>query len=165
MAGVRTRAVRDTYRARAYRAEEGLKVSEKGWYEPRMLGLMTRVESIVACHPELAWPDLIQIGDGRGCRSAWAKGGATVGQVLFPRWARTALVVCHELAHVIVHQDEFPAHGAEWARVFIYLLDHEHHAGALALRREFEAQRVPVVNAIDAQFLAARASPPVIERM
>lgn len=52
--------------------------------------------------------------------NAYARGG--YGNVWLPRWARTEMVILHELSHVVtLTQHEF--HGPEYAGTYIYLVE------------------------------------------
>lgn len=88
------------------------------------------------------------VKDGRGRRSAGANGH----EIDLPKWARNRFVVLHEVAHTLttllenrhgVPRGSWAAHGAEYTRIFVSLLDaygcerkpgHEGTAASLARR-------------------------------
>jgi len=62
------------------------------------------------------------VGHGQGARRAFYDHSH---KVVFPRWARSVPVVCHEMAHAIVNGVYFKGsagHGREFVRVYIDLL-------------------------------------------
>lgn len=68
------------------------------------------------------WPQIkrypkILVRDGRGRRNAC---GSQEGYIKLPLWARTYWVTLHEIAHVI--QTERPAHGRQFARIYLDLV-------------------------------------------
>ena len=65
-------------------------------------------------------PDRVTVRDGRGRRSANAN--ATTLTIKLPRWARQRWVVLHEMAHIL--QTEDPAHGRQFAAIFLDLVRH-----------------------------------------
>lgn len=60
---------------------------------------------------------MIQVRDGRARRSAC---GSRLGYIKMPRWSRTKWIVLHEIAHVV--QTEWPAHGRQFARIYLDLV-------------------------------------------
>lgn len=79
---------------------------------------------------------VVEVRDGRGAL-AWAN------IIMLPKWARNERVILHELAHVIA--TERPAHGRQFARIFIDLLQRFHpqrHAAAAALKVAFAEKKV-----------------------
>ncbi len=59
----------------------------------------------------------ILVKDGRARRNAY---GSPTGYINLPLWARTYWVTLHEIAHVI--QTEHPAHGRQYARIYLDLV-------------------------------------------
>jgi putative metallohydrolase (TIGR04338 family) len=89
-------------------------------------------------------PRGVRVKDGRGTRIArggWGTGRPTVN---LPRWARTRLVILHELAHVLTSRPgrEVAAHGPEFAKTYLELVRRFEPELAPRLRAEFKAGRV-----------------------
>ena len=108
---------RDSQRARLYRAEE-----EVGAGRP-----LPTVELLQAYVDDLGgtdwfrarWGDrAFEVRPGHGHRRATADRD---GVLQMPRWARTELVLLHEVAHCLT-PTTFAAHGAEYAGVLLSLV-------------------------------------------
>ena len=56
-----------------------------------------------------------RLGDGRGRRSAVSLGG----EIRLPRFARTGVLMCHEVAHELTPGE---AHTEDWVSTHLYLL-------------------------------------------
>lgn len=111
---------RDSQRSKVYRWERNL----PGWDDPALTfcecgGLIHRLWPLYV--PRLPPP---RVTDGRGRRTAC--GGRRA--IKLPVFARTRIIVLHELAHAIVDQYTYtrrnlpPFHGGLFMRVFIDLL-------------------------------------------
>lgn len=120
--------VRDNQRSRVYKWERTL----PGWYEAdAWIGSgngssyrsgsgkppieLEKIREFIAW----AWEDFYQtlpphVKDGRAARRAT---GSSF-QISLPRWARSPMIILHELAHAMSHDK----HGPEFVRVFISLL-------------------------------------------
>jgi hypothetical protein len=65
-----------------------------------------------------------KLADGRGCRRAWGERS----RITLPVWARTAPVVCHEVAHAIEMGSRAgrpieAGHGPTWIGIYCELLE------------------------------------------
>lgn len=89
-----------------------------------------------------------RVTDGRGRRSACYKQQANV--ICLPKWSRSAVVVCHEVAHwVYRHNNRVESHGAEFMRTFIEIL-------AIHARSEIKASKEALIaSAIDSRLKVA----------
>jgi len=113
--------MRDFQRSRVYRWEK-----EVLWNHPNNWGL----DTIQECHVlvEKIWlkerskfftkiTPVPKLGDGRGRRSAVSLGG----EIRLPRFARTAVIICHEVAHELLPRGV--GHTEDWVSTFINLLN------------------------------------------
>jgi putative metallohydrolase (TIGR04338 family) len=114
--GERTRP-RDSQRARLYRAEDEVGVG-------RRLSTVPLLQAYVDALAATSWFEArwgsrtFDVRPGHGHRRATA---ARDGVLQMPRWARTEVVVLHEVAHCLTPV-EFPAHGPEYAGVLLSLV-------------------------------------------
>lgn len=88
-------------------------------------------------------PYNVDVRPGRGHRHATAN--AMLRVIQLPLWARYDLVICHELAHLVV-SSKHPAHGPKFAREMIAIVDRwmGKEAGK-ELRAAFKAGRVKYI--------------------
>jgi len=129
---------RDSQRARLYRAEFEV---DAGRRLPTVPILQAYADSLVQFDWFRArWPDrAFEIRPGYGHRRATA----TVDGVLqMPKWARSELVVLHEVAHCVTPW-AYASHGPEYAGVLLCLVRRAMGpAPAQALEDAFDRQRV-----------------------
>jgi putative metallohydrolase (TIGR04338 family) len=129
---------RDSQRARLYRAEDEV---GPGRRLPTVEALQAYVDGLVAAEWFSArWGDRwFEVRPGYGHRRATAD---ERGVLQLPRWARSELVVLHEVAHCLV-PTSFASHGAEYAGVLLSLVRRQLSAGvAQALEDAFQRHRV-----------------------
>jgi putative metallohydrolase (TIGR04338 family) len=129
---------RDSQRARLYRAEEEV---AKGRRLPKVADLQAYVDGVLAADWFLArWGGRrFEARPGHGHRRATA---SRDGVLQFPLWARTELVVLHEVAHPLTPEECAP-HGPEYAGVLLVLVRRAMGvAPAQALEDAFARHRV-----------------------
>lgn len=89
---------------------------------------------------------VFEVRDGGGRRSAMGMAWRDKAFMRFPRWSRSEWIILHELAHALndMHgRARAPAHGWEFAWVYVRLV--QHYMGAVAvklLKAEFRAGKV-----------------------
>lgn len=143
---------RDTQRQRVYDAENELEIKLKSKLPDTSLeSTQAYVNNVVssatwkrlrAQHGMTAkdgsdWISNVTVKDGRGCR--WARGGSN--RVTLPVWARTKLVILHELAHVLVGNKS--GHNWPFTRAFIDLVAvFMSKEDALNLEQKFKKHKV-----------------------
>ena len=111
--------MRDFQRKRVYRWEK-----EVLWNHPNNW----KFDTLSECHVfiEKIWlverskfftkiTPVPRLGDGRSRRSAVSLGG----EIRLPRFARTGVLMCHEVAHELTPGD---AHTEDWVSTHLYLL-------------------------------------------
>ena len=130
--------MRDQQRQRVYDAERRVPSSPIG------TGSMNEVTEFAASVVGSAWwrkrcgVRVVHVKDGRGRVNACAYGNT----IKLPRWARSKMVVLHELAHVLNDSGGAP-HGREFAAAFLALVDRFGEPGDGKLLREgYAAKRV-----------------------
>lgn len=142
--------LRDTQRQKVYDWENKTFAGKHG-------ETLTLDECTVLVHKALrryGITSTVPVKDGRGHR--WARGGAR--EIELPRWARNELVVLHEAAHAVVdflerrHGVTVSAHGPEFMRVFVSLLD------AFGVKPKDPAQRGVSIASLARK--AVRVAPP-----
>lgn len=129
---------RDSQRARLYRAESEV---DPGRRLPTVERLQGHADALVqADWFALRWPGrTFEVRPGFGHRKATATAD---GVLQMPRWARTELVLLHEVAHCIT-PPTFASHGPEYAGVLICLVRRSMGpATAQALEDAFDRHRV-----------------------
>lgn len=116
-----TRSLRDTQKRKLYRSEYSISHSKR-------FKAMDEVNAYVAdiirssFWKKMRGADYIDIKDGRGRRNAAAFNRNTI---TLPRWARSDIVILHELTHTLVNFDynnRVPSHGNEFASTFLKLV-------------------------------------------
>lgn len=146
-------APRDSQRSKLYVAERVLDdfISVR-WGEGSVAEVQVWVDKLLGS----AWwkrryPGLpagsIEITSGAGYRNAVAHYSWHGRSISLPLWARKDWVVCHELAHhatgLVYGDDAIPAHGREFARVYVDLVSHVMgKAAGDALKASFRASKV-----------------------
>ncbi len=113
--------MRDFQRKRVYRWEK-----EVLWNHPNNW----KFDTLSECHVfiEKIWlverskfftkiTPVPRLGDDRSRRSAVSLGG----EIRLPRFARTAVIICHEVAHELLPRDV--GHTEDWVSIFINLLN------------------------------------------
>ncbi|MHA1592410.1 MAG: hypothetical protein ACTSUP_08065 [Candidatus Heimdallarchaeaceae archaeon] len=81
------------------------------------------------------WGDIkITVKDGRGRTSAC--GSYHLKYIKLPCWARSKVVVLHELGHAITPPLTGGGHGRYWARAFLELIEHAFGFEVMRLLRE-----------------------------
>ena len=131
-------ALRDSQRARLYRAEGEV---DTGRALPTVPLLQAYVDDLVQTDWfEARWGTRsIQVRPGHGHRRATAD---EHGVLQMPRWARSELVLLHEVAHCLTPPGCAP-HGAEYAGILLCLVRRRMGlAPAQALEEAFLGQRV-----------------------
>jgi hypothetical protein len=128
---------RDTQRQRVYNAEHSIRK------DPIGTGSMDEVTAFTAQVVGSSWwrkrstTRVVQVKDGRGRVNACAYGNT----IKLPRWARSKMVVLHELAHILQSGDA--PHGREFAAAMIALVDRFGDPGdGELLRAAFAEKRV-----------------------
>ncbi len=108
---------RDSQRARLYRAEDEVGAGRR---LPTVPQLQAYVDALAAsAWFEARWGSRsFVVRPGHGHRRATADGN---GVLQLPKWARTEVVVLHEVAHCLTPV-EFAAHGPEYAGVLLSVL-------------------------------------------
>ncbi len=138
---------RDNQRAKVYRAER--KALNFNVQYRTVAECQARVDQITGSrwwwgryghHPRAAL-SMVEVKPGKGHRNATADARPYGGVLQLPLWARSDVVICHELAHIVTKPHA--AHGPEFAREFIALVDRwiSKEAGR-SLRQAFKAERV-----------------------
>jgi putative metallohydrolase (TIGR04338 family) len=123
------RSPRDSQRSKLYTAEHSL-------YHGRKFGSIEEVQGYVTRLTHSKWwtsreadyeyfrARRILVKDGRGRRSAC--GSYSGRYISLPAgWARSELVILHEIAHVITDPNKYAAHGREFAANFLDLVRHQ----------------------------------------
>ena len=129
---------RDSQRARLYRAEGGV---DTGRRLPTVAKMQAYVEEIVGADWFLArWGErAFEVRPGYGHRRATAD---EHGVLQMPKWARTELVLLHEVAHCLTPRS-VASHGPEYAGVLLALARRAMSPGtAQALEDAFTRERV-----------------------
>ncbi len=129
---------RDNQRARLYRAEFEV---DAGRRLPTVPVLQAYVDALAAAGWFRArWPDrAFEVRPGFGHRRATADAD---GVLQMPKWARSELVVLHEVAHCVTPWS-FASHGPEYAGVLLCLVRRAIGPGpAQALEDAFDRHRV-----------------------
>lgn len=133
---------RDMQKERVYRAERSLPSHDRQLGDGSMATCKTFIDGVTRSPwwTKRCRVTAVRIRDGRG--TTIARGGW--GSVNLPRWARTRLVILHELAHVLTTNttDETAWHGPEFAANFLALVRRFAPEDADALLAAFRAQRV-----------------------
>ena len=145
---------RDSQRARLYRAECEL---DPGRRLPTVARMQAYVDGLVALDWFTArWPGrTFEVRPGFGHRRATADAN---GVLQMPKWARSEMVLLHEVAHCLTPWS-FAPHGPEYAGVLLSVVRHGMGpATAQALEDAFDRQRVRWNGA--ALPVPARAAPP-----
>lgn len=139
--------MRDTQRSKIYKSERAAL-----WPLASPLPSVSDVEKF--CKKQLSraavqrrWPragETVQVHDGGGRRAACAWGGYKIS---IPLWARSDVVVLHELAHIICarqfRRQEIAGHGWQFAGVFLDLIRIcKGRAAHDALKAAFKENRV-----------------------
>ncbi len=108
---------RDNQRARLYRAEHEV---DPGRRLPTVPVLQAYVDALAATEWfRTRWPDRsFEVRPGYGHRRATADAD---GVLQMPKWARSELVVLHEVAHCVTPWT-FASHGPEYAGVLLCLV-------------------------------------------
>ncbi|QYU68587.1 hypothetical protein J4558_00095 [Leptolyngbya sp. 15MV] len=135
----------DYQRARVYRWENDtlkyLKVMFQDWPDAQK-----EAARIWRCSTRLDMPSL---HDGRGCRRATGSSW----RVSLPTWARSNVVITHELAHALAQRLGLcDGHGPRWAAIYLAMLD---AAGIKAAERGMAEARDMRVD-VDAELLERR---------
>lgn len=137
---------RDTQRARLYRAEHEVfgVPPESKWPCLKFPAVKQFVHAMLGepwFQAEFGVFPEVRIKDGRGTRHAYSAYDLKRQAVLFsfPRWARSAPVLLHEIAHpASLHRHGMvAAHGPEFAATYLCLV--RHHLGAEPHDRLIEA--------------------------
>lgn len=131
-------ALRDQQRSKVYRAE-----TAAGAHVGVLLDEDWKSHVGVILDSAGIRPGRVKVGDGRGARRAFAN----AHRVVLPRWARTVMMACHEVAHTVVCRNPWPdpGHGPTWAAVYLALVRrHCHPAEHAALHAEFTKAKVKV---------------------
>lgn len=129
---------RDNQRARLYRAEFEV---DAGRRLPTVPVLQAYVDTLAAAGWFRArWPDrAFEVRPGFGHRRATADAD---GVLQMPKWARSELVVLHEVAHCVTPWT-FASHGPEYGGVLLCLVRRAIGPGpAQALEDAFDRHRV-----------------------
>lgn len=129
---------RDSQRARLYRAEDEV---DPGRRLPTVEKLQAYVDGVAGSDWfRSRWGDrAFEVRPGHGHRRATADAN---GVLQLPRWARTEVVVLHEVAHCLTSV-AFAAHGPEYAGVLLALVRRAVDPGtAQKLEDAFARQRV-----------------------
>ena len=129
---------RDSQRARLYRAEGEV---DSGRRLPTVARMQSYVDAVVATDWFLArWGErTLDVRPGFGHRRATADQN---GVLQMPKWARSELVLLHEIAHCLTPVD-VAAHGPEYAGVLLALARRAMSPGtAQRLEDAFARQRV-----------------------
>lgn len=139
---------RDTQRKKLYLAEDSLRHHPANDKLPTVPEMQAFVDKLLA----EAWSRRrfgnanVEVHDGRGrsraggSRKTW-RGPAWI---TMPTWSRSKLIVCHELAHALAGENE-AAHGPEFTRRYLELVEHVLSDGAARMLRErFVQARVKV---------------------
>ena len=137
---------RDTQRQRLYNAEQAMGFLGDG--PGKRMETVAEMQSFVDALLRSRWFKArwgvwgrIEVRDGRGRSSAAAFGQH---QIRVPRWARSELVVLHEVAHCLTPRG-YASHGPEFAGVFVALVRQVMGpAAAASLRDSFRSYRVRV---------------------
>lgn len=138
--------LRDTQRARVYRADNALNGIAPKLPEVHDVEVFVKrvwaSRRVAAAYPGAFKSGPPSVADGRGARHA--RGG--VSRIVIPRWARNAGVVIHELSHTITRRHfggQPAAHGWEFCQVYLdltlYMLGREAHD---ALKAAFKKEGV-----------------------
>lgn len=133
---------RDTQRAKVYRAEKAI------WTEAKPLTMEETRAYVHLVEKTALWAEMrrfkspVDVGDGRGRRSAAAY--ASLNAITLPRWGRQPAVILHEMAHLTVSSTA-AGHGPEFARAYLKLVSRfMGTAAAVKLRTAYAAQGVRV---------------------
>lgn len=144
---------RDTYKAKVYEAEdtafEALDLDYVNGPSPH-LDTAAKINTYVrrvcrrrAVTDRYKTPRAFNIVTGRGASAQISGPYATI---TLGRWARTEIVILHELAHVLTdlkHRRKVAAHGPEWIACYTFLLrTFVSDEAADALRRELSDRGV-----------------------
>ena len=120
----------DRQRSALYRAEDRVPWGRKFNGIPEAQAFVDQVISSSAWEfaptedaDGVAWvvPRVVVVRDGRGRRHACSERAWFGSEIKLPKWARTELIVLHELAHVRVPPG-FPPHGARFAAEYLALV-------------------------------------------
>lgn len=135
---------RDNQRQRLYNAETALAGVAFGRRLETVAELQAYVDGLLGTRWFRArwgrWGRIV-VTAGRGRRSACAHGQH---EIRIPRWARSELVVLHEVAHCLTDA-RAAAHGPEFAGVMLALVRQFMGPGAAAsLRSSFRSHRVRI---------------------
>lgn len=116
---------RDTQRSRVYAAENEFRrvIGDKQFHE--QLGYLMFVEKVERSKwfRQKYGARAFEVKDGRGRTSAGAWGSR---HITLPKWARTPVVILHEIAHCVTHteHDSVAGHGWEYVAIFLDLVRH-----------------------------------------
>lgn len=115
---------RDSQRGRVFKAEWAIPDEEQGRYLATVPQVQRYVDDVVLSRwwEGRSTIQQVDVKDGRGRRSAVAFKFRFAGVLRMPRWSRTELVICHELAHLLTSSNA-PSHGREFCRNYLALLD------------------------------------------
>lgn len=129
---------RDFQRGKVFKSEWAIPGDDQGQYFPTVPQVQGYVDNIVFSP---WWENRCQIQqvnvkDGRGRRTACAFKYRYAGELRMPRWSRTELIICHELAHLLTPEG-VPEHGREFCKNFLSLLDRWTDGLNVALREQY----------------------------
>lgn len=120
-----------------------------GWTEDGQMSLLGCQDLVIKVWREHGITDRCapSVLDGSGRRSAC--GG--LARIKLPRWARSEMVVLHEVAHSLVayyrrHLPGVPAHGGLYVRIYIDLLVKFAGQDRAMLRRTAEKAKVEIAS-------------------
>lgn len=121
---------RDTQRSKVYAAERDhslisvIRIEDVKDIRRFVMSVMRRKEMKPWRHAFSG--SKLRITDGRGRRKATAYGCFQTSYritITLPRWARSMMVVLHELAHALT-PGRYPTHGMEYCTNYLYLIKH-----------------------------------------
>lgn len=143
------KTARDTQRSKVYKAED--------YFCHKNPNLYASVAECKAYTTEITgsayWQSQggkkrIAIGDGRGRSNACAQSKGihnTIDKIKLPKWARSRIVIIHEMSHILTDQTDFgtSAHGAVFCKHYLNLCFELLGAvRAMALKQKFDEYKV-----------------------
>lgn len=138
--------LRDTQRSRVYKSERKVLHFAKPLREvkdiERFIKKQLKRKAITRRYPDATREVLVH--DGGGKRNASAYGG---WKISIPLWARSDLIVIHELAHIVAHRhyrgSSIASHGWQFCAIYLdlvrFIMGREAHD---ALKASFKAHKV-----------------------
>lgn len=150
--------MRDSQRSKVYKSERCLDSFNGGERYEKVADIERYLKKVVKqkwFQKRWPWVRFVQVLPGQG-RSSACGGVAWHRQpyMKLPKWARTKLVIMHELAHGLTSRHA--AHGREFCAVYLQLV--HHYIGkeeAMLLKAAFRKNRV--------KYTQARTSPQQVE--